>query len=40
MLLDATHRRWIMACLILFVVATAAYVPYARGQMQGPTGGS
>jgi hypothetical protein len=40
MLLDASHRRWILACLVLFVVATVAYVVYARSVLQGPTGAS
>jgi len=40
MLLDASHRRWVVGALVVLLVATAAYVPYARGAMQGPSGGS
>ena len=40
MLLDATHRRWIVVCLALLVLATAVYVPYARRELHGPSGGS
>ena len=40
MLLDATHRRWILGCLVALVVATAIYIPYARGALHGPSGGS
>jgi hypothetical protein len=40
MLLDASHRRWIIGTSIAFVVATAAYIPYARSAMHGPSGGS
>ncbi len=40
MLLDASHRRWIVGTIIAFLVATAIYVPYARSAMHGPSGGS
>ena len=40
MLLDASHRRWIIACLAGLALATAAYVPYARSALHGPRGGS
>ena len=40
MLLDASHRRWIIACLIVLALATAAYVPYARSAPHGPQGGT
>ncbi len=40
MLLDATHRRWIVVCLALLALATAVYVPYARRELHGPSGGS
>jgi hypothetical protein len=40
MLLDASHRRWIVVCLVLLAVAGIAYVPYARGALHGASGGS
>ena len=40
MLLDASHRRWIVVCLVLLALATAAYVPYARGALHGARGGT
>lgn len=40
MLLDAGHRRWIIGAFLLLLVATAAYIPYARSAPHGPSGGS
>ena len=40
MLLDASHRRWIVGTIVAFIVATAIYIPYARNAMHGPSGGS
>src|SRR5215470_6014306 len=40
MLLDATHRRWIVVCLVLLAVAGLFYAPYARSALHGPSGGS
>ena len=40
MLLDGSHRRWILACLALLVVATVGYVVYAARALHGPRGGS
>lgn len=40
MLLDASHRRWAIACLILLALATAVYIPYASRTLHGPRGGS
>ena len=40
MLLDASHRRWVVACLALLVLAVAAYVVDAARAVRGPTGGS
>lgn len=40
MLIDGSHGRWIVACLIIVAVATLGYVPYARDALRGPTGGS
>jgi len=39
-IVDATHRRWIIACAILLAVAAIAYVPYRRAALDGPRGGS
>src|SRR5262245_15175165 len=39
-LLDASHRRWLIATIALAVVATAIYVPYALSSPKGPRGGS
>lgn len=40
MLIDSSHRRWVGASLVIMVVATATYVPYVRGALNGPSGGS
>jgi hypothetical protein len=40
MLLDGSHRRWILACLALLVVATVGYAVYATCALHGPQGGS
>jgi hypothetical protein len=40
MLLDASHRRWIIACLVLLALATAGYAVYASRALHGPRGGS
>lgn len=40
MLIDAGHRRWIVACLMLLVVAAIAYLPYSRRALNGPSGGT
>jgi len=39
-LLDASHRRWVVVTVALAAVATALYVPYALLSPQGPRGGS
>jgi hypothetical protein len=39
-LLDASHRRWLVATVAMAVVATAIYVPYAWSSPRGPRGGS
>jgi hypothetical protein len=39
-IVDATHRRWIIVCLALFAIAAVAYVPYRRTAVDGPRGGS
>ena len=40
MLIDHTHRRWLLCSAALFVIATVLYVVYATAAPEGPTGGS
>jgi hypothetical protein len=40
MLIDSSHRRWVGASVVIMIVATATYVPYVRGALNGPSGGS
>ena len=40
MLIDASHRRWLGVSLGAAAIAGVAYVPYARGALNGPSGGS
>jgi hypothetical protein len=40
MLLDSAHRRWLVATILIFLVATAFYVPYHLSALNGPSGGS
>ena len=40
MIIDRTHLGWIVAVLILAVVASAAYVPYSHSRPNGPSGSS
>lgn len=40
MLIDKSHRGWIIATTIAFAVSTALYVTYANRAPHGPTGGS
>src|SRR5690242_8051232 len=40
MLIDSSHRRWVAASIVIIAVATATYVPYVRGALNGPSGGS
>ena len=40
MRIDSTHRKWLIASLIILVVATAVYVPYAAESPYGPSGAS
>jgi hypothetical protein len=39
-IVDATHRRWIIVCLGILAIATAAYIPYRRLAIEGPRGNS
>jgi hypothetical protein len=39
-LIDATHRKWLIASLIILGVSTFVYIAYAASSPAGPTGGS
>jgi hypothetical protein len=38
--IDRTHKKWLIASLIIFAVATAIYIPHAAASPHGPSGGS
>jgi hypothetical protein len=38
--IDTTHKKWLIASLIILVVATAVYIPYAAASPYGPSGAS
>lgn len=40
MRIDETHKKWFVASLIILVVATAIYIPYAAAFPHGPSGAS
>ncbi len=40
MLIDHTHRKWLITTLVALGLATAIYLPYAARSPQGPSGGS
>ena len=40
MLLDDTHKKWLIASLVILAAATLVYVPYALRSPQGAKGGS
>jgi hypothetical protein len=40
MLIDRSHRPWIVMSVLVLVAAIAVYVPYARAALNGPSGGS
>ncbi|MFQ5696518.1 MAG: hypothetical protein ACE5HB_11055, partial [Terriglobia bacterium] len=40
MLIDRTHRKWMVVVLAVLVLATLVYVPYQRASPAGPSGGS
>jgi len=40
MLIDSSHRKWIVLCVVVLAVSTAIYVPYVRHALNGPSGGS
>jgi len=39
-LIDHTHRKWLITTLVALGLATAIYLPYAARSPQGPSGGS
>jgi hypothetical protein len=39
-LIDASHRKWVIGCVAALAVATVLYVPYVRASLNGPSGGS
>ncbi len=40
MLIDSTHRPWIILSIVLLLLGAGFYVPYAMFSTQGPRGGS
>src|SRR3954447_17279091 len=40
MLIDRKSRGWVVACLVIFIVATVLYIPYQRRSLTGPKGSS
>lgn len=40
MLVDRNARGWIVATIVMFVVAIGCYIPYAMSRLHGPSGGS
>lgn len=40
MIIDASHRRWCIATLFLFLLSSGVYLVYARSAPGGPRGGS
>jgi len=40
MIIDRSHRAWAAGCVLVLLVATAAYVPYHLWALNGPSGGS
>jgi hypothetical protein len=40
MLIDRSHRGWIIGCLVVLAAATVIYVPYVRHGLNRPSGGS
>jgi hypothetical protein len=40
MLIDRSHRGWIVGCVVVLAISTAIYVPYVRDALNGPSGGS
>ena len=40
MIVDRTHRNWVVICLGILAVATVVYIPYHVRSINGPSGGS
>ncbi|MGB0034980.1 MAG: hypothetical protein WBP79_05850 [Candidatus Acidiferrales bacterium] len=40
MRIDDTHKKWLIASMVILVVATAVYIPYAASSPHGPSGAS
>ena len=40
MIIDRTHRPWIVGSCVVFIAATLCYALYAAGSPDGPSGGS
>ena len=40
MLIDRTHRKWLVGSMAILIVAGATYIPYSLRSPQGPRGGS
>ena len=40
MRIDGTHKRWLIASVIILIAAIAIYVPYAASSPMGPSGAS
>jgi hypothetical protein len=40
LLIDRTHRAWMVATLVILAASTAAYVVYAQASPDGPRGGT
>jgi hypothetical protein len=40
MLIDRSHRGWIVVCLVVLAASVALYVLYVRSALNGPSGGS
>lgn len=40
MIVDRQSRGWVIMSLVIFLIATILYIPYARGQLNGPGGGT
>jgi len=38
--IDSTHKKWLVASLLILVAATVVYIPYAASSLTGPSGAS
>jgi hypothetical protein len=39
-IIDRTHRTWIVSSCVVFIATTVWYAVYAIGSSDGPSGGS